>query len=58
MLQQVIFVVPAEERGNIGKRKREAEAMRARFTGCERTREFAKGLIDVTVRDLGRKFGA
>ena len=58
MLQQVIFVVPAGERGSIGKRKQEAEAMRARFAGCERTREFAKGLIDVTVRDLGRKLGA
>jgi len=54
MLQQVIFVVPAKERGQIGKRKREAEAMRARFSGCDKTREFAKGLIDVTVRDLGR----
>jgi peptidyl-prolyl cis-trans isomerase SurA len=28
--------------------------MRARFNGCENTRQFAKGLIDVTVRDLGR----
>ena len=57
MLQQVIFVVPADERGNMGKRKKEAEAMRARFAGCDRTREFAKGLLDVTVRDLGRKLG-
>lgn len=54
MLQQVIFVVPASERGSIGKRKREADAMRGRFNGCEQTREFAKGLLDVTVRDLGR----
>lgn len=55
MLQQVIFVVPAAERSSIlGKRKREAEAMRARFNGCNTTREFAKGLLDVTVRDLGR----
>ncbi|PWK75587.1 peptidylprolyl isomerase [Aminobacter sp. AP02] len=54
MLQQVIFVVPASERGSIGKRKREADAMRGRFNGCEKTREFAKGLLDVTVRDLGR----
>jgi peptidyl-prolyl cis-trans isomerase SurA len=55
MLQQVIFVVPAAERGAIlGKRKREAEAMRGRFNGCSTTHEFAKGLIDVTVRDLGR----
>ncbi len=54
MLQQVIFVVPASERGSLGKRKREAEAMRARFKTCDTTRQFAKGLIDVTVRDLGR----
>ena len=55
MLQQVIFDVPASERGNMAKRKREAEAMRARFNGCNNTREFAKGLLDVTVKDLGRK---
>jgi peptidyl-prolyl cis-trans isomerase SurA len=54
MLQQVIFVVPASERGLLAKRKREAEGMRARFSGCESTRQFVKGLIDVTVRDLGR----
>lgn len=55
MLQQVIFVVPASERkATLGKRKREAEAMRARFNGCDTTRDFAKGLLDVTVRDLGR----
>ncbi|WP_457936009.1 peptidylprolyl isomerase [Mesorhizobium sp. 10J20-29] len=57
MLQHIIFVVPASERGKMASRKREAEAMRARFSGCERTRDFAKGLVDVTVRDLGRKFG-
>ena len=55
MLQHVIFVVPAAERSAIlGKRKREAEALRTRFAGCETTRQFAKGLIDVTVKDLGR----
>lgn len=55
LLQQVIFVVPASERkSKLSTRKREAEAMRARFNGCTSTREFAKGLIDVTVRDLGR----
>lgn len=55
MLQQVIFVVPESERSALlAKRKREAEAMRTRFNGCETTRQFAKGLIDVTVRDLGR----
>lgn len=55
MLQQVIFVVPTAERGaKLGARKREAEALRQRFRSCDTTREFAKGLIDVTVRDLGR----
>jgi peptidyl-prolyl cis-trans isomerase SurA len=55
MLQQVIFVVPKSERSaTLAKRKHEADAMRARFNGCNTTREFAKGLIDVTVRDLGR----
>ncbi|WP_040676650.1 SurA N-terminal domain-containing protein [Nitratireductor pacificus] len=56
MLQQVIFVVPASQRGQLlGKRKREAQAMRDRFRSCDTTRDFAKGLVDVTVRDLGRK---
>ncbi|MEQ1944082.1 peptidylprolyl isomerase [Mesorhizobium sp. VNQ89] len=55
MLQQVIFVVPASERSKMAQRKREAEAMRARFSGCNNTREFAKGLVDVTVKDLGRR---
>ena len=54
MLQQVIFVMPASGHSSITKRKREAEAMRGRFNGCKQTREFAKGLIDVTVLDLGR----
>lgn len=55
LLQQVIFVVPASERAaTLGKRKREADAMRQRFSSCDTTRQFAKGLVDVTVRDLGR----
>lgn len=55
MLQQVIFVVPsAERKSKLNRRKKEAEAMRNRFNSCDTTREFAKGLIDVTVRDLGR----
>lgn len=54
-LQQVIFVVPSDERAQLlGKRKREARAMRDRFQDCDSTFGFAKGLRDVTVRDLGR----
>ncbi len=55
ILQQVVFVVPASKRKAIlGTRKREAEAMRGRFVSCNNTREFAKGLKDVSVRELGR----
>jgi peptidyl-prolyl cis-trans isomerase SurA len=55
VLQQVIFVVPAAKRSQImGSRKKEASAMRARFNGCANTREFVKGLKDVTVKELGR----
>lgn len=55
MLQQVIFVVPQAERSKkLAARKREAEALRNRFQDCGSTREFARGLLDVTVRDLGR----
>ena len=57
LLQQVVFIVPQAKRTNaaIALRKREAEAMRQRFTGCEGTAAFAAKLKDVTVRDLGRK---
>jgi peptidyl-prolyl cis-trans isomerase SurA len=55
ILQQVIFVVPAGERGKkLSQRKKEAEALRARYQSCDTTYDFAKGLVDVTVRDLGR----
>jgi peptidyl-prolyl cis-trans isomerase SurA len=55
ILQQVIFVVPTGDRGKkLGQRKKEAEALRARFQNCDSTYDFAKGLVDVSVRDLGR----
>jgi peptidyl-prolyl cis-trans isomerase SurA len=55
ILQQVIFVVPAADRGKkLGQRKKDAEALRARYQSCDTTFDFAKGLVDVTVRDLGR----
>ncbi|MCP1197979.1 SurA N-terminal domain-containing protein [Notoacmeibacter sp. MSK16QG-6] len=56
ILQQVIFVVPQAERGSrLAARTKEAEAMRQRFRDCESTPQFARGLLDVTVRNLGRK---
>lgn len=58
MLQKITFVVPAKERNAIlAKRKREAEAFRQRFNGCESSRQFAKGLIDVSVQDIPRVLG-
>ncbi|MDY8110464.1 peptidylprolyl isomerase [Fulvimarina sp. 2208YS6-2-32] len=54
-LQQVIFVIPEGQRGALlANRKREAAAMRSRFRSCDTTYDIAKGLRDVTVRDLGR----
>lgn len=53
-LQQVIFVVPESERGSVGRRTQEANALRQRFTNCPATYQFAQGLRDVTVRELGR----
>lgn len=53
-LQQVIFVVPASKRDRLAKRRGEANAMRAKFNGCDGTRDIAKGTLDVTVRDLGK----
>lgn len=54
-LQQVIFVVPQAERGSaMGRRMQEANALRQRFTTCPATYQFAQGLRDVTVRELGR----
>lgn len=55
-LQQVIFVVPAARRSAslMVKRRQEATALRNRFAGCEQTRAQAKGMMDVTVRDLGK----
>lgn len=53
-LQQVIFVVPQGQRGQMANRKAEANALRQRFSSCPATYEFARGLRDVTVRELGR----
>lgn len=56
ILQQVIFVVPDSKRSRatLNARKREAEQLRARYTGCEGTRNIVTGLRDVTIRELGR----
>ncbi len=54
-LQQVIFVVPNDKRSSqLDRRMSEANNLRQRFTNCQATYETARGLRDVTVRDLGR----
>ncbi len=55
-LQQVIFVVPAANRSaaTMAKRRAEANALRNRFSSCQNTRSLTKGILDVTVRDLGK----
>ena len=57
LLQQIVFIVPQAKRTDaaVATRKREAEALRQRFTTCDATAGVAAGLKDVTVRDLGRK---
>ena len=57
ILQQVVFLVPSAKRTEaaVALRKREAEALRQRFTSCDETARFAASLKDVAVRDLGRK---
>ncbi len=55
LLQQIVFVVPQDKRSSLMKARRaEALAFSQRYTGCATAIELAKGLRDVTVRDLGR----
>jgi peptidyl-prolyl cis-trans isomerase SurA len=56
ILKQIIFVVPkGSSSGYTAQRRREAEAFRLRFAGCERAVELSKGLRDVAVLDMGRR---
>lgn len=55
ILEQVILVVPERDRRRLlAQRKREAQQLRSRYSGCETSRELVRGMIDVTVRPLGR----
>jgi peptidyl-prolyl cis-trans isomerase SurA len=54
-LQQVTFVIPEAKRAATkAARMQEANAMRSRFVSCADNYEVAKGVRDVTVRELGR----
>lgn len=55
LLKQVILVVPAAKRGaELNKRLGEANALRAKISGCDALYDAAKGTKDVTIRTLGR----
>ena len=56
ILQQVIFVVPKGSSGALAnQRRREAQAFRSRFPGCEQSVAMAKQLKGVVVKNLGRR---
>ena len=56
MLQQIVFVVPTGSPNALyAQRRREAEAFRSRFQGCDSSLEQAKQLRDVVVKDIGRR---
>jgi peptidyl-prolyl cis-trans isomerase SurA len=51
-LRPVLFVIPRGARdGAIEARRKEAEALRNRFQGCEQGLQLARGLKDVAIRD-------
>ncbi|MCZ2328563.1 peptidylprolyl isomerase [Bartonella sp. F02] len=54
-LQQIIFVIPPHRRSEIlQRRKQEANNFRTHFQGCYNTKNQAKNVLDVTVRNLGK----
>jgi peptidyl-prolyl cis-trans isomerase SurA len=59
ILQQIVFVVPEGSSSNLySQRRREAEAFRQRYQGCESALEQAKQLRGVVVKDIGRRSSA
>ncbi|AQX30440.1 peptidylprolyl isomerase [Bartonella schoenbuchensis] len=54
-LQQIIFVIPAHRRAELlTKRTQEINNFRAHFRGCDNTKKQTRGILDVTVRNLGK----
>lgn len=55
-LQHVIFVVPAARRAQIiGARKKEAEALRAKVTGCDTLLAQTRAYKEVVVKPIGKR---
>ncbi|WP_181706880.1 SurA N-terminal domain-containing protein [Chthonobacter rhizosphaerae] len=59
VLQRVVFTLPAK-RGDadVQRRRREAEALRSRFNGCEEGLAAAKSLKEVAVLNIGRRLAS
>ncbi|MBX4336182.1 SurA N-terminal domain-containing protein [Bartonella raoultii] len=54
-LQRIIFVIPAQRRSEIFERRlKEANRFRTHFQGCANSQRQARGLLDVTIRHLGK----
>lgn len=54
-LQRIVFVIPAHRRSEIfEKRQKEANNFRAHFRGCANAHNQARGILDVTIRHLGK----
>jgi peptidyl-prolyl cis-trans isomerase SurA len=59
LLRSIVVVVPrGSSEAAIEAKRREAEALRARFQGCEEGVRFARALKDVAVRDSMTRFSA
>jgi len=58
-LRPILFIVPRNSpEGTVETRKRDAEALRLRFSSCDTGIPLARGLRDVAVRDAIRKTSA
>lgn len=56
MLQQIVFIVPKGSSPSLyAQRRREAEAFRARFQGCDNSVAQAQKLQGVVVKEIGRR---
>ncbi|WP_175577869.1 SurA N-terminal domain-containing protein [Mongoliimonas terrestris] len=59
VLQRVVFTLPAKRTdSDIQRRRREAEALRGRFDGCEQGLPAARAMKEVAVLNIGRRLAS
>lgn len=59
VLQRVVFTLPAKRTdSDIQRRRREAEALRGRFDGCEQGLAAARAMKEVAVLNIGRRLAS